>query len=250
MARGATVPKTSNSYNWIRLSDGTSFQFKFRVCGPRHSGDASICKGLKIEHIANALAKLPRFGGQAPTFYSVAQHSLEAAYRAQPAFQLEALLHDAHEALGLGDIASPVKHTLRTVFHSEALQNFEHLLQNKVREHFGCRNKDAEMAWAHVANIDAELCLTEATILWGIQAKDYEKEFAGWGLWLNGYRPCPNLPCRLFEAFYGTQQGSKTSQSAKSWYGLSNMPVEHVPMDLVAKFFISTYEKLRRGEAL
>lgn len=70
---------------------------------------------VKFKDIAEALAKIPRFSGHTPNYsYSVAQHCVHVSKileRASESLetQLYGLLHDAHEALGLGDIPTPIK---------------------------------------------------------------------------------------------------------------------------------------------
>lgn len=63
---------------------------------------------ILIEDIAHGLAYMPRFGGQLPYFYSVAQHSIWVANGLPIELKLRGLLHDAHEAY-LFDMPSPVK---------------------------------------------------------------------------------------------------------------------------------------------
>lgn len=62
-----------------------------------------------ITDIGRALSRLPRFLGHttARRTYSVAQHSCLVSDNLPSEFQLEGLMHDAHEAY-LGDIPSPV----------------------------------------------------------------------------------------------------------------------------------------------
>lgn len=63
---------------------------------------------INIEDIAHGLSNLCRFGGQANTFYSVAEHSIHCSYLASPKLRLVALLHDATEAY-LIDLPRPIK---------------------------------------------------------------------------------------------------------------------------------------------
>lgn len=64
-----------------------------------------------IEDIAHALSMQPRFGGNLPVFYSVAQHCIKVAELVNPSLRLAALLHDASEAY-LIDVPRPVKEQL------------------------------------------------------------------------------------------------------------------------------------------
>lgn len=94
-----------------------------------------------IEDIAHSLAQLPRFGGHCPVHLSVAQHCLTVAQLAQTDGNMPreavlwALLHDAHEALGLGDICSP---TRRAVF-----LDFKHQLADLLRHAPGVSIQEA-----------------------------------------------------------------------------------------------------------
>lgn len=76
----------------------------FDPANPR-AGD--IC----IEDIAHALACMPRFGGHVRKPYSVAQHCYLASEMAPDGTELQALMHDAHEAYVL-DMPSPFKQLL------------------------------------------------------------------------------------------------------------------------------------------
>lgn len=65
-----------------------------------------------IEDIAHSLSFQCRFGGHLPTFYSVAQHSLNCSFLIDdPKLKLAALMHDASEAYLL-DIPKPIKNNL------------------------------------------------------------------------------------------------------------------------------------------
>lgn len=66
---------------------------------------------IMIEDIAHALSFQCRFGGHMEEFYSVAQHSLNCSFSADPDQQFAALMHDASEAYLL-DIPRPIKSRL------------------------------------------------------------------------------------------------------------------------------------------
>jgi len=85
---------------------------------------------INIIDIAHALSHTPRWQGHTQNFYSVAQHSIWCAHRAEDNHCLEALLHDATEAY-IGDMPSPIKKYLPDY------QKLEKVLDTKIREVFG-----------------------------------------------------------------------------------------------------------------
>lgn len=75
-----------------------------------------------LAEIGWSLAHINRFTGHADRAYSVAEHSLLVAdiaadRGASARGQLCALMHDAHECI-VGDVATPIKHLLGTVWES------------------------------------------------------------------------------------------------------------------------------------
>ncbi|MEW6511856.1 MAG: hypothetical protein AB1428_12970 [Bacteroidota bacterium] len=86
---------------------------------------------VSIIDIAHALSNIPRLGGHAKPFYSVAQHSILVA-EIVPEFGLQALLHDATEAYLL-DIPSPIKHSHEFLAYRRA----EEKLHREIMWHFG-----------------------------------------------------------------------------------------------------------------
>jgi 5'-deoxynucleotidase YfbR-like HD superfamily hydrolase len=122
---------------------------------------------ININDIAHALSALPRFGGHLNKFYSVAQHSVMCAMRANSLEDKKAaLLHDASEAYML-DIPTPIKAKLPDY------KIYEENLMVKIAEKFGfefplskeVKRVDEEMLhleWEHLV-INQEkffLCLT------------------------------------------------------------------------------------------
>lgn len=104
---------------------------------------------IHVEDIAHALSHQCRFGGHAPHFYSVAQHSVEVAHRVPVEWRLQALLHDASEAY-LVDVPRPIKARLPGYLEAEDLLmrkiasrfNFAWPLAEAVR-----LADDAQLAW-------------------------------------------------------------------------------------------------------
>ncbi len=81
--------------------------------------------------IATGLSMIPRFGGQLPFHYSVAQHSVLVWYLAPHNLKLAALLHDAPEAY-LGDVIKPLK-----IMLGKTYENIETMFLNTIFTHFG-----------------------------------------------------------------------------------------------------------------
>lgn len=88
-----------------------------------------------LSEIAHSLAYINRYTGHANRAYSVAEHSLLVANIARTEFgadaggQLAALMHDAHECI-VGDVASPIKQVLGTIW-----AQFEALHEHHLRTH-------------------------------------------------------------------------------------------------------------------
>jgi hypothetical protein len=85
---------------WIRLHSGR----RFYLADPRPND-------ITIFDIAHSLARVCRFGGHSPKFYSVAEHSVYVSERCDKADAWLGLLHDAPEAY-IGDIVRPLKRLL------------------------------------------------------------------------------------------------------------------------------------------
>lgn len=104
---------------WFQTFTGKKFY-------PKDPRPEDVC----IEDIAHALAHINRFGGHLPEPWTVAQHSLVASSFAPPDLQLEALLHDAHEAY-VGDMVKPLKLMM------PEFQDVEDKVDTAIREAFG-----------------------------------------------------------------------------------------------------------------
>jgi len=79
------------------MSNGEYFDFE-------RPEDASF----DIRDIAHSLSMICRFGGQCPSFYSVAEHSVLVSRLVPKHLRKQAILHDSPEFI-LGDMIKPIK---------------------------------------------------------------------------------------------------------------------------------------------
>lgn len=137
--------------NTIKLRSGSYFDFVEPKPDQFTFGD-----------IAGALAKICRFGGQCPYFYSVAEHSVICAKIAigdglPIEFQRAALMHDAAEAF-VGDIVKPLKIML------DEFKNIETLVEWTIAEKFRIDFTTTKEA---VREIDHAVLIGERKALFG-----------------------------------------------------------------------------------
>lgn len=142
---------------------------------------------LTVEDIAHALANTCRFGGHVREFYSVAQHSVLACQLMPLSLRLDALFHDASEAI-LVDMPTPVKALL------PEYRVLENTIQCAIATHFGARHPKPHQ----VEMADRTLLATERRDL--MPACSIEWEI------LRGVTPLqetitPWQPQRAYEAF-------------------------------------------------
>lgn len=108
-------------------------------------------ESIDIRDIAHALALTNRFAGHTRLPYSVAQHSYLASKLAPEGLELQALMHDAHEAYVL-DMPSPWKSLLPDY------RMLEDHVARAVRARFGL-TRDLD---PRVKTVDLRLLSTEA----------------------------------------------------------------------------------------
>ena len=133
---------------WIQTASGR----KFYPLDPREDE-------IFIEDLAHHLANQCRFGGACRDLYSVAQHSvlgsLEIARRGGSSVeQLQFLVHDGSEGLGLPDLTRPVK---RFSKFGEIYCEVEDPIQRAVYRRFGLPEKAAPA----IHEMDDVMLLTE-----------------------------------------------------------------------------------------
>lgn len=125
---------------------------------------------IDFADIASALARLCRFNGHIPKFYSVLQHSLEVASVFSPddPEYKYALLHDAHEAF-TGDIVTPVK-----VILGQPLQELQDRLDRAIFEAAGLVYPMPEKVATRVYMADQFTLRCELWDIFGIEPEIYE----------------------------------------------------------------------------
>lgn len=124
---------------------------------------------LNIIDIAHHLSLLCRYTGACPEFYSVGQHSISVARRADPArmnpgLRLAALLHDAAEAY-LNDIASPVK-------QSEVFAEYRVIERDLLEVIWDWAGVPFEITETHVKPFDVEQFHAEVASFYGGKSDD------------------------------------------------------------------------------
>lgn len=124
--------------------------------------------------VANAISKICRFAGNTRGHYSVAEHSVrlaDAIARAggNRAEQLQALVHDAHEAF-CGDVTRPMRRAIQALdFNAfKTWEDIERRCQRAVFVAAGCESVLTD----RVDHFDAMIGDAEATLLLGNERPD------------------------------------------------------------------------------
>jgi uncharacterized protein len=115
------------SQHWLQTASGRRLDL-------REPSPDQVC----IDDVALGLSNVARWGGRC-RFYSVAQHSVFVSRLCEPAFALEALLHDAHEAY-TGDLPTPLKRVL-----GDGWRRVERRVRAAVAVHFGISEAQPEL---------------------------------------------------------------------------------------------------------
>lgn len=121
---------------YIQLHSGLSFWF---WDPPKILADAVL-----LTDIARALSRVPRYGGHTIKTYRVAEHCVIISRYATrcgytPEIALCALLHDAPESYGIGDICGPVKS------HIPGVKAIEENIHLAVAHKFGIEHPMPQM---------------------------------------------------------------------------------------------------------
>jgi len=89
--------KSKPNYTICQMSNGKIYDF-----------DNPTEDMVDLDSIVSSLAKICRYGGHIPEFYSVLDHSILVHDLVSPENRLDALMHDAGEAY-VGDMVKPLK---------------------------------------------------------------------------------------------------------------------------------------------
>ena len=154
--------------------------------------------------IACSLGKLCRFAGHTKGHYSVAEHSFRLAIAVElaggnEAAQLQALLHDAHEAY-TGDITRPMRNAIESLSLQaiEAIEAIENRVAFAIFQKADCTAIPFEV----VSRLDSELGEYER-LLFVTPDVHYST---------NDFADC------VLEAFHGTDQWD-AEQASTRWLG-------------------------------
>jgi 5'-deoxynucleotidase YfbR-like HD superfamily hydrolase len=126
---------------------------------------------VDLDDIALGLSRMPRFAGQTPRVYSVAQHCILVGELCS--YRLYGLIHDAQEAL-LCDLPTPAKEALRAL-GSTAYDDLEDRLYRAI-----CKEVGLPARWPSSVKVADEMA--------------YRLEVAAFR---EGKRPDPNLAAVL-----------------------------------------------------
>lgn len=119
------MSEVPNADAWIQTWSGVAFN----LLDPRP-------EDIRIRDIAHHLALINRFTGATCSPYSVAEHSVRCSWIVPPAFALEALMHDAHEAY-TNDVSAPMKRARRRNTLIPPTQVIEQEVELAVAARFG-----------------------------------------------------------------------------------------------------------------
>lgn len=120
-----------------------------------------------LDDIVWGLANLPRYGGQASKFYSVAEHSVLVSLYVEPAYAREGLMHEIDEAVTGVDMAGPLKaHPLMKPFRDMC-----DAITEAGFEQFGIRS--TPISKSKVREIDLRILHDERRELFGPPPADW-----------------------------------------------------------------------------
>ena len=152
---------------------------------------------IAIEDIAAALSKICRFGAQALTFFSVAQHAIFVhdlvLEEGRSDLALPALHHDSAEAY-LGDIPTPVKQKLGLGQRPSGYWQLTRAVDTAIGQHFGYGWVNDRDDVALIKRADRRALLAEAEVLLHDAGRGVRAAWEAEGIDLDELGPLPSAP--------------------------------------------------------
>ncbi len=151
---------------------------------------------ISIRDIAAGLSKICRFGAQASTFFSVAQHAIIvhdlAVASGRKDLALPALHHDSHEAY-LGDLPTPVKRKLGLGERGSSYKNLADSIDIAIGRCFGYGWLSDRDDIAAVKRADRQALIAEAGVLLHDAGASVRSALTAEGLQVSDLEPLPDL---------------------------------------------------------
>ncbi|MER8983997.1 phosphohydrolase [Mesorhizobium sp. M0843] len=144
---------------------------------------------IDLDVAIHALSRLPRYSGQTPRTYRVAEHVVKLAGVVPNHLRRAALLHDCSEGFGLLDFAHPIK------LQMPAYRDIEDAMLKVIFARF-------DVPWEHMAELapyDRRMCQDEMTQLFS-PPYDIGLEPLGVTIQCWGERKCEVMLRRAFVA--------------------------------------------------
>lgn len=159
---------TNRNGDWMQTITGR----KFWPIDPRP-------EDIDIYDIAHALSMMCRFNGHCERFYSVAEHSIYVSRAVEGEYRKWALVHDAPEIYGIGDVVGPVKP------HIAGYKPIEAKIMHAVCDRFNLPHKQPDC----IKQADCAILADEAEQIMGPKPDDWYLPFEPTGQKIVGYGP-------------------------------------------------------------
>ena len=134
---------------------------------------------VDIRDIAHALAMICRYGGHSKFHYSVAQHSVLMAEKADAVNALRALMHDSPEAY-TGDIIRPLKKDPRMAPFGEVERAVELAICNRFGLPFHIMNAEIKRLDNAILHDERAQVLTHTDHDWDVDGEPLGVEIVPW----------------------------------------------------------------------
>ena len=146
--------------------------FQFHMKSGSVLDTATLCpRDIKLEDISHGLSMICRFNGSTIMLYSVAEHCVRASdlVKTKPQ-KRRVFMHDAAEALGIGDVVSPMKEGMT------GFNELESRLQGLIAKKYKFKPDFAKESYIKL--VDIAIALAEVRDL--LLHNGTKKEFDWW----------------------------------------------------------------------